>query len=370
MTTTPKNKSATTQILYGNRWWIVLVALIYLVYLLTPILSPFLAAAVLAYICDPLVDKLSEVGIGKIKCGRTPATLLVMFGIVLGLVGLVLILIPLLQKQSVLIAEHLPLLLEHLRTQVEPWLQARFGISLNIDSANLQALIGKYWNTSYWSTTGNLLGAVVVAIGTQGLAMIGVLANVLLLPVVLFYFLRDWDVLVAKVGELIPREHVAQVSNIALDIDQVVAEFLRGQLMVMVSLCVFYSVGLWLVGLHMALAIGLIAGLLSFVPYLGFALAFILSLILAILQFTEITQVIPVLLVFGLGQVVESFILTPYLVGDRIGLHPVVVILALMAAGQLFGFVGVLFALPMSAAIAVGVKHTKASYLNSNAYLN
>jgi predicted PurR-regulated permease PerM len=149
-----------------------------------------------------------------------------------------------------------------------------------------------------------------------------------------------------------------------------VAEFLRGQLSVMLSLCVFYSVGLWLVGLDMALSIGMIAGLLSFVPYLGFALAFILAMMLALLQFASLPEVVPVLLVFGVGQFVESFFLTPILVGDRIGLHPVLVILALMAGGQLFGFAGVLLALPVSAAIAVGLRYVKNSYLRSDTYLH
>jgi predicted PurR-regulated permease PerM len=149
-----------------------------------------------------------------------------------------------------------------------------------------------------------------------------------------------------------------------------VAEFLRGQLSVMFALGIFYSVGLWLAGLEMALSIGLIAGLLSFIPYLGFALAFIMAVALALLQFSSFAQVVPVLIVFGLGQFVESFVLTPILVGHRIGLHPVVVILALLAGGQLFGFAGVLLALPVSAAIAVGLRHTRDNYLSSDTYLN
>jgi len=187
---------------------------------------------------------------------------------------------------------------------------------------------------------------------------------------VLFDFLRDWDHMVAETGNLIPRNWIGRVKTICKDIDSVVAEFLRGQLSVMLSLCVFYSVGLWLVGLDMALSIGMIAGLLSFVPYLGFALAFVMAVLLALLQFASLPDVFPVLLVFGVGQFVESFLLTPILVGDRIGLHPVIVILALMAGGQLFGFAGVLLALPVSAAVAVGLRHTKQSYLRSETYLN
>lgn len=358
-------KSVTTQFVSEHRWWIVTAALIYLFYLLEPILTPFLAAAVIAYMLDPLVDRLSEAGYRHRKMGRTLATLLVMCGVMLAIVGLLLIIVPLLQQQSVLIARRLPVLVDHFHQQVEPWLLQRFGIHLNIDRSDIQKLI-----SDHWQTAGSMIGNVLLSAGQKGLNLIGMLANILLLPVVLFYFLRDWDDMVANIGELIPRDWIGRVRIICKDIDSVVAEFLRGQLSVMLSLCVFYSLGLWLVGLDMALSIGMIAGLLSFVPYLGFALAFIMAVLLALLQFASLPEVFPVLLVFGVGQFVESFFLTPILVGDRIGLHPVLVILALMAGGQLFGFAGVLLALPVSAAIAVGVRHTKQSYLRSEAYLS
>ncbi len=367
MANQPKNKATEfglKHFMSDYRWWILFALFLYLLYLLKPILTPFLAAAVIAYICDPLVDRLSTSGVNKFSLGRTSATVVVMSGILIAIIGLFLILVPLLQKQSVLIAERLPGLIEHIRSHTEPWLQSKFGISFSIDSAHIQDII-----TKNWKTTGDVLGEVLKTAGTQGLAFIGILANLFLLPVVLFYLLRDWDVLVANIGELIPREWIGKTTSVAHEVDAVVAEFLRGQLSVMAALCVFYSVGLWLVGLDMALSIGLIAGLLSFVPYLGFALAFAMAVLLALLQFTSLSQVVPVLLVFGIGQVVESMILTPLLVGDRIGLHPVLVILALLAGGQLFGFTGVLLALPVSAASAVGLRHTKRSYLNSDTYL-
>lgn len=358
-------KSIATQFVSDHRWWIVTAVVIYLFYLLEPILTPFLAAAVIAYMLDPLVDKLSEVGYGNRQVGRTLATLLVMTGVILVVTGLLLVIIPLLQQQSTLIAQRLPLLLDHFHQQVEPWLLQQFGIRLNIDRTDIQKLISEHWQTA-----GGMIGNVLLSAGQKGLSLIGMLANILLLPVVLFYFLRDWDAMMAEIGDLIPRNWIGRVQTLCRDIDSVVAEFLRGQLSVMLSLCVFYSIGLWLVGLDMALSIGMIAGLLSFVPYLGFALAFIMAVLLALLQFASLAEVIPVLLVFGVGQFVESFFLTPILVGDRIGLHPVLVILALMAGGQLFGFAGVLLALPVSAAIAVGVRHTKQSYLRSETYLS
>jgi predicted PurR-regulated permease PerM len=357
--------SSVTQFVSENRWWIVAALFIYLFYLLEPVLTPFLAAMVIAYMLDPLVDRLSEAGYRHWKIGRTLATLLVLSGVILALIGLTLVIIPLLQQQSMLIVQRLPAVVDHFHQQVEPWLQQRFGIRFDVNPAYIQKLV-----TEHWQSASSFVGSVLLSAGQKGLNLIGTLANILLLPVVLFYFLRDWDDMVNKVGELIPRDLIGRVKKIAKDIDSVVAEFLRGQLSVMLSLCVFYSVGLWLVGLDMALSIGMIAGLLSFVPYLGFALAFILAMMLALLQFASLPEVVPVLLVFGVGQFVESFFLTPILVGDRIGLHPVLVILALMAGGQLFGFAGVLLALPVSAAIAVGLRYVKKSYLRSDTYLH
>lgn len=365
MSLSEPQKAVATQFVSDHRWWLLFALFVYVLYQLEPILTPFMAAAVLAYMLDPLVDQLSALGLRTWKIGRTLATLLVMTGLILSLCGLLLILLPLLQQQSDLITQRLPRLLDHFHTQLEPWLMQQFGIRLPVEHLGLKRLL-----TQHWQTASGLMGKALLSAGEKSLSLLGLFANLCLLPVVLFYFLRDWDVMVAQVGELIPRHWIDQAAYIGREVDQVVAEFLRGQLSVMLALSVFYSLGLWLVGLDMALSIGLIAGLLSFVPYLGFALAFIMALILALLQFASLPQVLPVLLVFGLGQLVESFVLTPLLVGDRIGLHPVIVMLALMAGGQLFGFAGVLLALPVSAAIAVGLRHTKQSYLRSDAYLS
>jgi predicted PurR-regulated permease PerM len=362
MTNKPQNSSG--NLLTNNRWLILFAAFAFLLYLLLPVLTPFLIAAILAYICDPLVDKLGKLQIGKLKFGRTLATVLVMTAIFGAIFLLFLILIPLLQKESSLIAERLPAFIGRLRDSIEPWLNARFGIHFDVDSAKIQEII-----TKNWKTAGDLLGDTLKLAGSHGMALIGLLANILLLPVVLFYLLRDWDTFVTSIGDLIPREWHDKAVSIAQEIDQVLAEFLRGQLSVMLAMSIFYAAGLWLAGLDMALPIGLIAGLLGFVPYLGIALGLSLALLVAALQFTSFGQVIPVLLVFGLGQLVESMWLTPKLVGNRIGLHPVIVIFALLAGGQLFGFAGVLLALPVSAAIAVGLRHTKDNYLGSDAYL-
>jgi predicted PurR-regulated permease PerM len=364
MTTEPK-KTASKNLLIDNRWLIITVSFAVIIYLLLPVLTPFLIATILAYIFDPLVDRLCLLGTVKIKLGRTLATILVMAGIFSILTLLLLILIPLLQKESLLIVERLPNTINNIRATIEPWLQSKLGISFAIDGIQLQDII-----TKNWKTAGGLLGDILIMAGNNSMALIGIIANILLLPVVLFYLLRDWDRFVASIGQLIPREWHNQTVTIAGEIDQVLAEFMRGQLSVMLAMSAFYAIGLYFAGLAMALPIGLITGLLGFVPYLGISTGITLALVVAALQFTSFGQVIPILLVFGFGQLLEGMVLTPKLVGDRIGLHPVIVIFALLAGGQLFGFSGVLLALPVSAAIAVALRHTKVNYLNSDTYLN
>lgn len=363
MTNQAKNTSLISFIA-SNRWLILCAVFLLFLYLLLPVLAPFLVAAILAYICDPLVDKLSVFGTKKYQFGRTLSTALVMLAILTAIILLILIIFPLLQKQSLLIVERLPSIIDNLRANIEPWLQRQLGISLAIDSAHIQEIISKNWKTA-----GDLLGNVLQTAGANGLALIGLVANILLFPVVLFYLLRDWDDLIKGIGDLIPRDLIAKSTEIAVEIDQMLAEFLRGQLTVMLIMSVFYSAGLWLVGLDNALPIGIIAGLLNFVPYLGPALGMGLALLVGALQFSSFSQIVPVLVVFGLGQLLESNFITPKLVGERIGLHPVVVIFALLAGGQLFGFAGVLLALPVAATIAVGLRHTHDNYLGSDAYL-
>lgn len=360
----PKNNATIARIFGDNRWTIFALLLLFAFYQLAPIMTPFLAAAILAYICDPLVDRLSLVGFKQYKLGRTPATIIVMLTLIAFMIGVLLILIPLLQQQSIRIADRLPLLINYFRSHVEPWLAAQLDIHIAIDMSQIQQVLADHWRE-----TGNVANSLLKIAGNKGLALIGVMTNLLLLPIVLFYVLRDWDHLIAKITHLIPRKWLAKATDIASEIDQVLAQFLRGQLSVMLCLSLFYSIGLWMADLEMALSIGLLAGLLSFIPYLGFAVGFIMALLLSLLQLNSLVGMIPILLVFGIGQLLESYVLTPYLVGDRIGLHPVIVILALLAGGQLFGFAGVLLALPVTAALAVGLRHTQQNYLESDAYL-
>ena len=344
-------------------WWLAGLLVCGLIYLLSPILTPFLVAAILAYIANPLVNKIDAFQFKNLSPSRTVASLLVMCLILAVILLILLIVVPLIQKEVVLLLQKLPAYFNSAKSSLEPWLQKNFGVGIDIDFAQIQQIL-----TENWKTAGNFAKNIAQTLSTKGLVFIGWLANLVLIPLVLFYLLVDWNILVNKVGQLIPRKYIAKTQEIALEIDAVLAEFLRGQLSVMLLMSMFYSAGLWLAGLEVAVPIGILSGLLGFIPYLGFGLGLILGLFSALLQFGSITDIIPVLVVFGLGQIVESMVLTPYLVGDRIGLHPLVVIFALMAGGQLFGFAGVLLALPVSAALAVGFRHAKQTYLTSQFY--
>jgi len=201
-----------------------------------------------------------------------------------------------------------------------------------------------------------------------GVALFGLLVNLMLAPVVMFYLLLDWHPLLARMENAIPRVWHAKAVALAHEVNSVLAQFLRGQVLVMLILAVYYSIALSIADLPSAIAIGLLTGLLIFIPYIGFATGFTLALLVAILQFDGFGPIIAVLVVFGIGQVLEGFLLTPFLVGERIGLHPLAVIFALMAFGQLFGFFGVLLALPASAALLVGLRELRVIYLASRFY--
>ena len=198
--------------------------------------------------------------------------------------------------------------------------------------------------------------------------MLGWLMNLVLIPVVTFYLLRDWDLLIKGIRELLPRKIEPTVSTLASEINEVLGAFVRGQLMVMFALGVIYTAGLWLIGLDLAFIIGMGAGLLSVVPYLGTVVGLVAAVLAAVFQFQDLFHTIMVLLVFGAGQALEGMVLTPKLVGDRIGLHPVAVIFAVLAGGQLFGFLGILLALPVASALNVLVRHFRDEYTKSDLY--
>lgn len=343
----------------NNLWWLVAAAaLVVLLYFLSPILAPFLFAAILAYISNPLVSWLE-----RHRVPRTLGVVLVMLLLAGLLLLLLLILLPLFIKEVRLLSERLPGFLTQINDNLVPWIKARFGVELQFDLAGLKKLIGE-----------NLQGAdglgmkLLASLRIGGLAVLGFVITLLLVPLVLFYLLRDWNGLLAQVENLLPRRWHPQLTGFAREIDAVLAEFLRGQIAVMVLMSVLYVSGLWLAGLEFALPIGIITGMLVFVPYVGMLTGLLLATVVALMQFPGIGGVVPVWIVFGIGQTLEGTLVTPFLVGKRIGLHPVAVIFALLAFGQIFGFFGVLLALPASAALLVGLRHLGGQYLNSSLY--
>jgi predicted PurR-regulated permease PerM len=328
------------------------------IYFLSPILAPFMFAAILAYICDPLVDRL-EVR----RVPRTLATVLVLLLIVGVLIVLLLILVPLFQKEATLLIKRIPALTSMLSDRLIPWLNARFGLTLQLDLASIREALGAHLQDAQ-----SIAAKIFSSLRVGGLAIVGFLLNLILVPVVLFYLLRDWDKMVEKIDHLVPRRWHGRVSEIAREIDAVLSEFLRGQVSVMLLMSVYYVTGLWLAGLEFALPVGIITGLLVFVPYVGMITGLLLATLAALMQFQGIGELAWVWMVFGIGQALEGMVVTPWLVGDRIGLHPVSVIFALLAFGQLFGFFGVLLALPASAALLVWLRYLRKNYLGSRIY--
>lgn len=329
-----------------------------LLYLLGPILTPFVAAAIFAYICNPLVNRLE-----RHKLSRGLAVVVVMSLLTLLLVVFLLIVLPLLQKELTLLITRLPDGLEMLRTRLLPLLQRMLGSNLNWNAGTL-----KKFALDHLQNAGSLAGYVLPWLSSRGGAIVGALMNVLLIPVAMFYLLRDWNVLLTRLDTLIPRHWHDKTREIITQVDHVLAEFLRGQIAVMLIMSAFYSFTLWLTGLEFALPIGLVAGMLVFVPYLGMILGLVLATLSAVMQFTQMSEVLWVWMAFGSGQLLEGMLITPLLVGERVGLHPLAVIFALLAFGQLFGFFGVLLALPMSAILLVGLRHAQGWYFNSNMY--
>ena len=342
--------------------WILIASLVILVlWLLGPVLAPFVIAAVLAYALTPLVNKLDHAGKGRLP--RVVAVIAVEFLFVVVLLGLFLLIVPIMAKELPILREQVPLLADRLNSQLAPWL-AQFGIHVALDVGSIKAFVVKYLNANFEDLFGSLMSSLKLG-GSVALALIG---NAMLIPVALFYLLMDWDKFVARVLELVPPHLRAGFDSFTDEADSVLGQYLRGQLLVMLVMAVFYAVGLALFGLDLAVPIGVFTGLAMFIPYLGFGLGLILAILAGVLEFASLKAFVMVATVYGVGQLIESLYLTPRLVGERIGLHPLVVIFALLAFGQVLGFVGVLIALPASAVLLVGIRRVKASYMGSRLY--
>ncbi|GAA6131842.1 AI-2E family transporter [Halopseudomonas sabulinigri] len=344
---------------YRWYWAAGFVLLMTLVYFLQPILSPFLIGMLLAYLGDPLVDRLETHGLSR------TLGVVVVFAVASSILVIALIiLIPMLGHQIETLRENVPAMIDWFHNRALPWVEAKLGIA--VSEFRLDAV--REGLKEHLGQTTSVVAAVIAKATKSTMALMTLAANLVMIPVVSFYLLRDWDLIVARCRDMIPRHHEPLVAKLMHDCDEVLGAFIRGQLLVMGCLGVIYWLGLWMVGLELALLIGLLAGLASIVPYLGFFVGIVAALLAAVFQFGDLFHLIAVVAVFSVGQMIEGMVLTPLLVGDRIGLHPVAVIFAILAGGQLFGFVGILLALPLAAVIMVLLRYFYQRYRESAAY--
>ncbi len=342
------------------QWAALALGVLWMVWLLAPILTPFVFGALLGWLGDPMVDRLEAR-----RLQRNTAVMLVFSVMTLLLVVVAILLVPLLEQQLVTLVDSLPHYRDWLVQTALPWIERRTGLQILswLDPERLFQLIREHWQSA-----GGVAATVLGYVSRSGFALMGMLANIVLLPVLAFFFLRDWDLIVGRIGALVPRDHYDTVRRLARESDEVLGGFLRGQLTVMLILGVLYAIGLWAVGLNLGVLIGLVAGLLTFVPYLGPASIVVLGGIAALVQYGDWQHLAGVAVVFTIGQIIESYWLTPKLVGDRIGLHPMAVIFAVMAGGTLFGFLGMLLALPVAAVANVLLRYAQERYRHSRLY--
>jgi len=341
----------------SRRWQLLAIVVVigYLTYLLAPVLMPFVLAGMLAYLGDPLADRLEKLGLG-----RTLAVTIVFVVILLLTVGALLLLIPLISRQVDNLIQNLPSYGAWIRDTAVPWVQAKLRLDPHtFDTGRVMDAVKEHIGS---------IGSVIGKLSRSGVGVLMWMTNLVLIPVVAFYLLRDWDRLVAWIDAMLPRSIEPTVAHLARESDKVLGAFVRGQLLVMLALGIFYGAGLALVGLSVGPLIGMIAGLLSFVPYLGFIIGFGAAVIAVLVQYGDWTHLLLVCGVFVIGQLLEGYVLVPKLVGDKIGLHPVAVIFAVLAGGYLFGFLGVLLALPAASVILVLLRYLTERYRMSGLY--
>ncbi|GHA77352.1 AI-2E family transporter [Cognatilysobacter bugurensis] len=348
------------QFLRRLQWAAVVLFALWVLWLLAPVLTPFALAALLGWLGDPLVDRLEAAG-----RSRSTAVAIVFTAMTLVLVAVLLLLVPMIQRQVITLVESLPRYREWFLDTLLPWVEQRTNLQFDrwLDFEYAVGMLRENWERA-----GGFAATALDYITRSGSMLLALAVNAVLVPVLAFFFLRDWDRLVARVAMLIPPRHLPTLTQLARDSSDMLGAFLRGQFLVMVILGVMYGVGLWMVGLDLGLLIGMVAGLLTFVPYLGPASGVVLGVIAALVQYGDWKHVAGVLAVFGIGQIIESYWLTPKLVGDRIGLHPVAVIFAVLAGGQLFGFLGMLLALPVAAVANVLLHYAQERYTHSRLY--
>jgi predicted PurR-regulated permease PerM len=328
-----------------------------LVCLLAPVLMPFLTAAVLAYVLQPAADRLSR------HLPRALAVVLVELGAIAAALGVLLLIVPIISRELPVLRDQIPVLAVRLNDHLAPRL-AQFGIAISLDIESIKAFV-----LTYFDAKGDgWLAALLSSARIGGSFLLAIIGNAVLVPVVTFYLLLDWHDLQRRLRRMVPPRYLEAVLGFTRECDAVLGQYLRGQLLVMLILAAYYTVALALARFDLALPVGIFTGLAIFVPYVGFGIGAALALLAGVLQYASLYGVGVVAVVYGAGQVIESFFLTPRLVGERIGLHPLAVIFVLLAFGHLFGFVGVLLALPAGALVLVALRRMRAGYVASRLY--
>jgi len=343
---------------YAMAWSGLALACAALLWLLSPVLAPFITAGVLAYALAPTVNALCAR-----RVPRVLAVLLVEVVVAVLVLALLLLLVPILSRELPLLREQIPVLANALNQHVVPWLQ-QHGMQVALDIGSIKAFVLKYMDANLEDWLATALNSARIG-GSFVLAIVG---NAVLLPVVLFYLLHDWPLLMQRAWGAVPPRLHGPVGNFLRECDQMLGQYLRGQLLVMLLLAGYYALGLSLAGFDLGIPVGVFTGLAVFIPYVGFGLGLALALLAGVLQFASFYALGAVAMVYGLGQLLESFVLTPRLVGERIGLSPLMVIFALLAFGHLFGFIGVLMALPVSALGVVAAQRLRNFYFDSTLY--
>ena len=349
-----------TDVLELRLKWILLAAVIVaLLWVLGPSLTPFLVAGLFAYLFNPLIERLE-----KRRVPRALSVSLLFLVMTLALVGFVLVLIPFIENQISNFLRQLPNWVDWAQGVAAPWIEAHLGFSLG--SVDAQQLIGLL--QGHWQQAGGFATNLIAKVSKSGFALVGWTLNLVIIPVAAFYLLRDWNIVVERMHALVPRSIEPVVVRLVRESDETLGGFLRGQLSVMIVLGIIYGVGLWAVGISVGPLIGMIAGLISFVPYLGAIVGVLMGVVAALVQYQDWYHVMLVLVVFAVGQTLEGYVLVPKLVGDKIGLHPVAVMFAILAGGELFGFIGVLAALPVAAVVMVLLRYAYERYTQSEMY--
>ena len=336
--------------------------ILWVLYLLKPVVLPFVGAFLVAYLFSPLVDKLHKIGLPR---WLSISAVFIGIGVVITLAFWYLV--PLVWEQLMYAKNSIPSGIHWANYKFLPWLSDSFNlVPMELDVDQISAAIMQYVQTNY---SADSIQAMIAKLAQSGLNFIQIGGTVVLIPIIAFYFLLDWDRMLDSFRRLIPRRHEEQTLVIVKECHSVLGAFVKGQFLVMVLLGVVYAMGLQLIGLEVGLIIGMVAGLCSIIPYLGFAVGIIAAVIASLFQFgIDWMQLLLVGVVFMIGQAVEGYILQPFLLGDKIGLSPVAVVFAVLAGAQLGGILGMLIALPVAAVIVVLLRHAREFYENSPMY--